>query len=220
MAQADIPESAPGTALFPQFQSDIYQMVAKEVRGLTDEVLDFESDRWEWSKWSIRRNLSHVASGDLRWIWVRWGEILFPNGLPNSAELDFLCESPQDRRLDESLYWRVEDILPKLRLGLDLCWSVLSKETVKSLREKVIETPSGAMWGQYPGLFPGGIRDIPGDTSKINLTLEATFIHRYYEYTTHLYNIQRLKRAQGVETQVDIPEEGYWVQPDWDRSEA
>jgi hypothetical protein len=35
-----------------------------------------------------------------------------------------------------------------------------------------------------------------------------------------MYNIQRLKRAQGLEAAIDLPFEGYWALPDWDRSEA
>ncbi len=126
MAQRELPGNAPATARFPQFQSQIYQMVAAEVSGLTDQQLDFESERWEWSKWSIRRNLSHMASGDVRWLWNRWGAQLFPDGLPDGEELDSLMASPFDRRLDENLYWEPEAILEKLRLGLDLCLRVLA----------------------------------------------------------------------------------------------
>ena len=54
----------PATYLFPAIEKKIYQMVEKEVAGLKDDLLDFESQRWGWSKWSIRRNLSHMASGD------------------------------------------------------------------------------------------------------------------------------------------------------------
>ena len=210
---------SPATDLFPQFQDGLYRMVAAEAQGLSEAQLDFESDRWEWSKWSIRRNLSHVASGDFRWIWVRWGPQLFPQGLPNGPELDALCDSPHDRRLDESKYWDVEVILEKVRQGLDLCWSVLSTETVGSLRTKVLETPSNALWAEHREIFPDGVREYPGDASKVYMTLEATFLHRYYEYLAHLYNIQRLKKAQGLEPVVEVPFEGYWALPGWDRSE-
>ncbi len=212
-------DSSPATDLFPQFQAHIYDMVFAEVAGLTETELDFESDRWEWSKWSIRRNLSHMASGDFRWLWGRWGKQLFPQGLPNGEELDALMESPHDRRLDEDKYWEREAILVKVRQGLDLCWLVLSAETAGSLRSKEIETPSNAMWAEHPEIFRGGIRRDPDDPSRVYLTLETSFLHRYYEHLTHLYNIQRLKKAQGLEPAVEIPFEGYWALPDWDRSE-
>ena len=51
------------------------------------------------------------------------------------------------------------------------------------------------------------------------MNLEATFLHRYYEYIAHISNIQRLKKAQGLEPATEIPFEGYWALPDWDKSE-
>ncbi len=220
MATDNLSNDAPATALFPQFERQIYQWVAAEVQGLSDAQLDFESDQWEWSKWSIRRNLSHMASGDLRWIWSRWGGVLFPNGSPNGEEYDRLLDSPFDRRLDENLYWQPADLLEKLMLGLDLCWSVLSAETVGSLRSKELESPATGLFTQYPQLFPGGVRPVPGDSSKVYINLETTFRHRYYEFTTHLFNVQRLKRAQGLSGAIEIPADGYWALPEWDRSEA
>ncbi|HEU0021724.1 MAG TPA: hypothetical protein VFR55_08645 [Dehalococcoidia bacterium] len=79
----ELSNDAPATRLFPQFQSQIYRTISDEVEGLTEEQLDFESDRWEWSKWSIRRNLSHLASGDVRWLVLRGGNQLFPQGPPD-----------------------------------------------------------------------------------------------------------------------------------------
>ena len=37
---------APGTVLFPEFESELYRMISTEVEGLTEEQLDFESDQW------------------------------------------------------------------------------------------------------------------------------------------------------------------------------
>ena len=105
MTTGDLSADAPATDLFPQFGDQLYEMISSEVHGLTDEQLDFETDRWEWSKWSIRRNLSHMASGDMRWLWLRWGTELFPGGLPAGLDIDAIIESPNDRRLDESRYW-------------------------------------------------------------------------------------------------------------------
>src|ERR687891_1786592 len=102
MSQQQLSDDAPATALFPQYELELYQMIAGEVEGLTDQQLDFESDRWEWSKWSIRRNLSHMASGDFRWLVARWGEELFPEGPPEIKDLDNIVNSPYDRRLDET----------------------------------------------------------------------------------------------------------------------
>ena len=219
MSQAPLPDDAPATALFPQFESEIYQMITAEIEGLTDEQLDFESDRWEWSKWSIRRNLSYMASGDFRWLIQRWGHQLFPDGLPEIADLDGVINSGYDRRLDETKYWAVPDILEKLREALALCQSVLARETVGSLRRKETTNPNTGSWLLMYPAHPDGIRSNPDDSTQAFINLEATFRHRYFEYLTHVYNIQRLKRAQGLEARVQVPFEGYWTLPGWDRSE-
>ena len=219
MAQQQLPDDAPATALFPKYETELYQMIATEVEGLTDEQLDFESDRWEWSKWSIRRNLSHMASGDIRWLVARWGDRLFTEGLPEIEDLDGILNSPYDRRLDENKYWAVADILKKLREGLDLSLSVLSNETVASVQSKEIPNPIAGQWASFAAAHPRGVRPDPDNPGQVLISLEATFRHRYFEYITHLYNIQRLKRAQGLEVRVQIPFEGYWALPDWDRSE-
>ena len=49
MTGLDMSDSAPATALLPELESELYRMISAEVEGLSDEQLDFESDRWEWS---------------------------------------------------------------------------------------------------------------------------------------------------------------------------
>ena len=220
MPEPDIPDNAPGTQLFPQFESELYNMYTQEVDGLTDQQLDFESDRWEWAKWSIRRNVSHVASGEFRWLIIRWGNQIFPQGLPVIDDMDNILSPKYDRRMDEDKYWQMGIILPILRKAHDLCHQVLSQETVGSLRSKELQIDYNPQWQLFAQAHPRGLRQDPNDSSKAFLSLEATLRHRYYEYTTHLFNIQRLKRAQGLTAKVNIPQEGYLVLPTWDRSEA
>ena len=219
MTLPDLPVDSPATALFPQFQSDIYRMISQEIEDLTDEQLDFESDQWGWSQWSIRRNLSHLASGDVRWFVQRWGGIIFPDGPPPIDDLDGIINSGYDRRLDEEKYWAVPDIMDKLRLGLAISQQILERETVASLQAYEVEVPyqEGSIW--FSAAHPRGTRRDPDNPEVGYLSLESTFRHRYYEYLTHLFNIQRLKRAQGLTARVDVPFEGYHALPDWDRSE-
>ena len=219
MTTGNLSGDAPATDLFPQFGGQLYEMISSEVHGLTGEQLDFETDRWEWSKWSIRRNLSHMASGDMRWLWLRWGSELFPEGLPTGLDIDAIIESPNDRRLDESRYWALDDILGVLRQGLDFARSVLSRETVASMRSREIVIGGGGLFDEIRQAGYSGIRPDADDPDKTHITLEATFRHRYFEYTTHLYNIQRLKRAQGLDPVADVPMEGYLALPTWDLSQ-
>ncbi len=67
-----ITDASPGEALFPEYES-LYDLIASEVACLSDEELDFESARWEWAAWSIRRQLSHMSSLIYRWLILRWG---------------------------------------------------------------------------------------------------------------------------------------------------
>lgn len=215
----DLPDSSPATALSPHF-STVYDMVVTELNGLTSEQLDFESAEWEWSKWSIRRQVSHMASLHFRWILQRWGEELFPNGLPAIDDLDDLISSPNDRRLNEEKYWQISSILQKLREAIELTHSICLSKTIGSLRGMEIPRESPSHWKVMAQAHRSGIRwDPAGDPTVSYITLEATIRHMYFEDITHLYNIQRLKRAQGLICVVILPAEGYWVLPDWDRSE-
>ncbi len=125
-----------------------------------------------------------------------------------------------DARLDPVRFWDMAAILVQPRRTQGFCHMVLSRETVGSLRNKEINagTTTG-QWEMFGLAHPRGIRMDPGDPSQVYITLEATFRHRYFEHTTHLYNIQRLKRAQGLTARVEIPFVGYYALPGWDRSE-
>ena len=218
MTQPDFSGDTPGIEVFPQFRQEIYDMYRQELAGLTDEQLDFTSDRWGWSEWSIRFNLSHVASGDFRWLLQRWGENLFTDGLPEIDDWEGIIDSPYDRRLDETKYWQVDDIFAVMRKSMDFVCSILEAETVDSMRSKELRS---SVSGQLHWLeaHPDGVREDPADPPWGYIDLVATFRHRYFEYMTHLYNIQRLKKAQGLEVAVDVPEVGYHALPGWDRSE-
>ena len=220
MPSPRLPDDAPGTALFPQFESELYQAVAAEVEGLTDQQLDWRSDRWEWSKWSIRQQVSHVPMFNQSWLLRRWGDLLFPGGASELGEAAQYRVSADGAWLDESSYPTTTALLEKVKHSMRLAWHVLARETVSSMREKEVSMPdSPALWRQLANAHSTGIRWHDTDPNLSYITLEATFRHLYYETTTHQYNMQRLKRAQGLTATQKIPREGYWVLPDWDSSE-
>ncbi len=222
MTSNQVNDDSPATLLFPQFESELYRMAASEVAGLSEEQLDFESDQWGWSEWSIRRQLSHMASGNFRWFWQRWGLRMFPGNpppnLPNPQETEALTQSKYDRRLDEDLYWDIDIILEKLRQGLALGQIILSNETAGSLRTKEFEFSDSGEWPWFYNVHTTGLRRDTEITTKVWYSLETIFRHRYYEHITHLYNIQRIKLAQGLTVKVEIPIEGYMALPGWDLS--
>ena len=217
MTHQPIADGSKGSDLFPEFAT-LFSLIAPEVDGLSDQQLDWESDRWEWSKWSIRRQLSHMASVIYRWLVLRWGDTLYPVGDHGVQDLKGLADSDFERRMDEDRYWELPVIMEKLKAGIELAQRVLAERNVGFMRTHTYtrdRSPEGSLTiNAHPtGITPA---DEPG---KELMTLEATMRHIYFEETTHLYNIQRLKRAQGLPTVVEVPRVGYWVLDGWDRSE-
>lgn len=212
-----MPEDAPGTALFPEYAT-LYDLIAREVTGLTDAQLDFRSEQWGWADWSIRRQLSHMASLLYSWVVVRWGDTLFPSGDHGVTDIPGLTASGFDRRLDDRRYWDVPVLLHTLQQAIALIQRVLVERNVAFLRRYTREREAGPHWHLMQQAHPAGLTLVDAGRTMV-MTLEATLRHMYYEETTHLYNIQRLKRAQGLATVVDVPQVGYWVLEGWDRSQ-
>jgi len=212
-----ITDDTPGTVLFPEYE-DLYDLVAREVIGLTDAQLDFRADQWAWADWSIRRQLSHMASLMYGWIVVRWGQTLFPAGDHGMEDVQGLTASGFDRRLDDRRYWALPVILHTLQDAITLIQRVLAQRSVGFLRSHTCERDVGDHWRLMQQAHPIGLT-LAVESHKMVMTLEATLRHVYFEETTHLYNIQRLKRAQGLPTTVEVPHIGYWVLNGGDRSE-
>ena len=101
MTMQDFSDDSPSTSLFPEYAT-LYDLIAREVEGLTDEQLDFESDKWGWSEWSIRVQLSHMASLLYRWMLLRWGDVVFPDGNHGVDDVKGLTDSGFDRRLNDN----------------------------------------------------------------------------------------------------------------------
>ncbi len=207
-----VPEDAPGSALFSEYAT-LFDLISQELQGLSDEQLDWQSDRWMWSTWSIRRQLSHMSSIFYYWLLQRWGDTLFPGGSSGVGEATALAA------MDESRYRSLPSILEALRGGIELAQRVLAERSVGFLRRHtyVRTGPRGPQMVLMGKAHLSGATRI--DEQTAHLTLEWTLRHVYFEQTTHLYNIQRLKRAQGLSTVVEIPRVGYWVVDGWDRSE-
>jgi hypothetical protein len=220
MTQEQLSEDTPGDRLFPQFGQELYDMLGSEAEGLTDHQLDWQSDDWEWSKWSIRLQVSHMVSFIRNWLLIRWGDQLFPQGTAHLGQLADFPQSSSGPFLDESRSWSLSELMEEIDRAMKLAQHVLSGETVATLRLKEVSVPgTSEFWRMAGAAHSVGFNPDPNDPEKILLTLETTFRHLYYEYTTHMYNIQRLKRAQGLSAATQIPAEGYWVLPHWDQSE-
>jgi uncharacterized damage-inducible protein DinB len=212
-----ITDDAPGTVLFPEY-AELYELITREVTELTDSQLDFRSDRWAWADWSIRRQLSHMASLIYGWMIVRLGPTLFPDGNHGIDDIQNLTAPGFDRRLDDQRYRAFPIILHALQDGIALIQRVLAQRSAGFLRGHTIERAVGDHWRLMQQAHTSGVT-LDTASSTVVMTIEAILRHIYFEETTHLYNIQRLKRAQGLPTIVAVPRVGYWVLDGWDRSE-
>ena len=217
MTRGPISDDSPGTALFPEYAT-LYPLIASEVEGLTEGQLDFTSDRWGWAEWSIRVQLSHMASLIYRWLLLRWGDTLFPDDDHGVEDVQGLANSGFDRRLDDNRYWELPVIMEKLEQGIGLARRVLAQRNVGFLRSHTLVHDQSPQWELMIKAHPRGIElsDQPG---KGVMRLEASMRHIYFEEITHLFNIQRLKRAQGLRTVAELPRVGYWTVEGWDVSE-
>jgi hypothetical protein len=216
----DDPQStSPLRVLFPVYwQMDSW--VRGELEGMSDAALDWESQAWGFAGWSARRQASHMASLVYRWLAVRWAPQIFPGGAPvTDAELAAIDSPDYDRRMDETVYWDLGKILSRVDAAVDMARSVLSRVTIEEARAMHVRRGGSDQWGLMATAHPRGV-SFADDGTPTMLDLEATFRHMYFEYVTHLYNVQRMKRALGLDAVVRLPGEGYWALDDWDHTEA
>ena len=206
-----------GSEVFPEFD-DLFELIRSEISGLSNQQLDYTSDNWDWSGWSIRNQLSHMASLIPRWLIIRWGSTIFPDGDHGFSDIEAITNSTSDRRLDDDTYWEISKIMATLEASIDLTKDALRNLTLNFMSSRNIDREATPQWLSMSRAHPHGIT-ATGHPASGTMTLEATFRHIYFEQITHLFNIQRLKRAQGLKSVSLLPDVGYWTLNDWDRSE-
>ena len=209
----------PSIVTWPDYR-EFRRWLETEVAGLSDAQLDFDSQdpAREWMWWSIRRQVSHVAWVFLAVMRRRCHTFLWPDGnmpAPVRWEDHTLPNMKSDRRLDEERHWEMEDLLDKLRLGTEWATQVVSTVPVDTLRATQSVHRATAFWKHVIQVLPRGASVEPHDPGRIRYTLEASLWMLYWEVLAHLFTIQRLKRAQGLPTQVAIPRVGYLTLPEY-----
>ncbi len=202
---------------FVQRFEDIYKETEREVTGLTLQQLDFMSEKWDWSKWSIRRQLGHMPLVGVAWMYRRWNAELPMTGVIPFFK-DYYAKAPGEQHAYVNAL-DAKGLLAFFKKGVDFDIFVVKRETPETMRSTWLTIDSTGFMGQVKAAHPTGIEDDPSNPGKWRINFEATFRHVYYELTTHFYNIQRLKRAQGLKTVTKTPLEGYHTLPAWDASE-
>jgi hypothetical protein len=209
----------PRVVVWPDYQ-EFYSWLQQEVAGLNAAQLDFDSQdpAQEWMWWSIRRQVSHMAWDLLMIMHRRCAMFLWPDGHP-PRPIDWqahrLPNMAFDRRLDETLYWDMAILLDKVKLGVDWATQVVSTVPVDILRATQSRHRGTHYWRHVIQVLPRGAWIDAQDPAYIHYTLEASLWMLYWEVLTHLYTIQRLKRAQGLSTQVTLPLVGYLTLPEY-----
>ncbi len=209
----------PNIVVWPNYQ-EFYQWLCQEVDGLTDTQLDFDSQdpTQEWMWWSSRRQVSHIAWVLLIVMHRRCHMFLWPDGnipTPIRWQDHALKSMKSDRRLDETHYWEMATLLEKGKLGVDWATQVVSTVPVETLRATQSVHRGSPFWRHVMQVIPRGVWVDEQDANLTHYTLEASLWMVYWEVLTHLYTIQRLKRAQGLPTQVNIPRVGYLTLPEY-----
>ena len=209
----------PSIVIWPDYQ-EFRCWLETEVHGLSDAQLDFDSQDpgREWMWWSIRRQVSHVAWVFLAVMRRRCHTFLWPDGdipTPIRWEDHNLANMKSDRRLDEEKHWEIEDLLDKARLGAEWAAQVVDTVPVETLRATQSVHRATAFWKHVIQVLPRGATVEPDDPDRIRYTLEASLWMLYWEVLAHLFTIQRLKQAQGLDNQVTIPRVGYLTLPEY-----
>ncbi|WP_419920386.1 hypothetical protein [Candidatus Poriferisodalis sp.] len=203
-----------GVGLMPYF-THIGRWARTEIDGLSDEQLDFDdqapSNEWMW--WSIRRQVSHIAWVSLIFSKRRCGALLWPDGdIPEPIKWS---EHHQGRnhkhglRLDPALFWEIPDLLDKLDLGLSWIRRVVAENSIETFRAMSESRHSTHFWDDAITVLPRGAWHDPDDDRVIVNNLECAIWMLFYEMSSHIRTIHRLKEIQGLPTVVDLARFGY-----------
>ena len=207
----------PNVIVWPDYEG-FYRDVCQELDGLSETQLDFDAPEPEWMRWSIRRQVSHMAWVMLSVMHRRFHAFLWPDGrIPTPIEWDEhrLPTMKSDRRLDESVRWEIADIVDKIKLAADWATQVINMVPINVLRTTERAYTLTQFWLHILPVIPRGAWIDAQEPNRVHITLEASLWMIYWETAVHLYTVQRLKRAQGLPTRVTIPRVGYLTLPEY-----
>jgi len=211
-----------GAAAIPDF-GKLRLWLNQELKDLTEAQLDYSAESPNWARWSIRRQVSHMANSVILWLVGRWADILWKDRTPDPEFLEISkAEHGHDRMLDPEKYRDIKSLTQILQRAYDLIRQVAGRESMESLRVKtlVLKLPADAklgtsnesvheLWARYSAAHKGNIVRDPSNAYTWSFTLEAMLRHLYFEHLAHIRTIQRLKEKQALMAVVELPREGY-----------
>ena len=182
MSQEPAQSGAQLRTFFPDYWR-VDSLVRAEVSDLPDDVLNWRSDRWSWSVWSIRQQASHIASVPLRWLIGVWGDQIYGDKWPVSAERYALLSSEEfDRRLDDLSFSSIDEILAALDEVIGISRGVLISTTVERARSIIVQRRMTDQWPLMRTVHPDGISRNPETGEETGMDLVATFRHILNEF--------------------------------------
>ncbi|MBT3352536.1 MAG: hypothetical protein HOC91_14900 [Nitrospinaceae bacterium] len=211
--------STPGQSLFPGY-TEIAGMYEREIEGLSDLECDTVQPEKSWGAWSIRKQVSHIASVHYRHFLGNWGKTLF--GDTPARDISLIDTGGADRSLDPARFHAMPDLIAALKDGTALVWEILDGETLRSMRERV-QSRTIKMDEQFPSgdnrmaytenltlkAHPGTYWRDESNPELFHYSLEFTFRHVLWEGFAHLKTIQMHKQAMRLPLKIDLPKEGY-----------
>jgi len=218
--------SAPARDIFPEFNT-IPRLFEEEVRGLPKAALARHRPEKGWGGWSISEQVSHAAWIPYLIFCVIWRETLFGDETP--PHLDRTDTGGADRMLDPGRFYEMPNLLGARGDGFALGWILLGRETLGSMREKVLarDVNPDRQWATGERVIdyfeqlvaPAhkvGLRRDENDPYIFHQTFECAMRHIIWEALVHLKTIQMHKAAEGLPTGPPVSEEGYVKLLEWD----
>lgn len=195
-------------------------VVAKEIENVSGDDFTFTQDEPGWARWSIERQVRHMANVPCHWLLNHFGDALHEKGYP-LPDVDMKTIAKAERQIPESVCPDAESLIAFMRPFFDLGVEILSQETPKNLCEitclrKVDPNASRGsppekpidFWRMAADLHPFGVRE---DAARGGFVLELGAVLRqiHWEILAHTRTIQRIKGLLGLPILTELPRDGY-----------
>jgi hypothetical protein len=126
-----------------------------------------------------------------------------------------------DRMLDVDVFWALPDLLDKVDLGVNWLDRVVREHGIERLRDEVASVRGTDFWRYVIQVLPRGASLDAERAGFIRYDLEGSLWMVFYEMSSHVRTIQRIKTHQGLPIAVDLPRFGYLRLPEyWGETDA
>ncbi len=207
--------------------SHVYRQIPTWALGELADFSEAQLDRTgeeEWSRWSPRRQLSHMAYITTRWFMVLYGTTRLPWPLVDMSQFGtFINTREDDRRFSSERYADIEWLHLRFSEACEAAALQVEKCTVEDLEENSLlfvftdssvvgasEERSVDLWNRCMRCHPDGFTIDPNHTHGFRVTPLATLRHVLWDDLIHLRSIRLHREAMGLPfVYPDAPVGGY-----------